>query len=113
MTTKTETQQPATAPPTEHAAFRLTDQDVELLRAALSAKLTEREADVLVWYQELPRVWEEGHEGHCALVHDGKIVSLWDTHNDAIQAGYDKFGFDRPFFRPTLRAVNSTVSGHS
>jgi hypothetical protein len=88
----------ATSPPDASVPqFRLTDEDIALLRAAIPAKLKERESDVLVWYCELPRLLEEGHEGRCALVQGGKIASLWDTHNDAVQAGYNQFGVDVPF----------------
>jgi hypothetical protein len=88
---------------TEPAPFRLTDEDLELLRAAMSAKLKEQEADILVCYRELPRLLEEGHEGRFALVHEGQIVSLWDTLEDAVQAGLDKYGLDRPFLTPTIQ----------
>lgn len=30
--------------------------------------------------------------GKFALIHDGDVVGTYDTRNDAISAGYDKFG---------------------
>lgn len=37
------------------------------------------------------------HEGEFALVHGTEIVGIFPTRNDAVDAGYDKFGLT-PFF---------------
>jgi hypothetical protein len=68
----------------------------------LTGMLKEREADVLGWYQSLPRLLAEGEEGRHALMHEGKVVSIWDTHNDAVHAGYEKFGVDGRFGAPQI-----------
>jgi hypothetical protein len=46
------------------------------------------------WWRVLPRLLAEGQHGRFALIQEGRLVSVWDTYADAIQAGYDKFGID-------------------
>jgi hypothetical protein len=83
-----------TTPTPAPAVFQMTEEDLALLRGSLTGTLMEREADVLSWYQALPRLLAEGEEGRYALMYDGQVVSIWDTLGDAIQAGLEKFGVD-------------------
>jgi hypothetical protein len=32
------------------------------------------------------------HEGKFALIHGDELAGTWDTYEDALQAGYQKFG---------------------
>ena len=67
-------------------------EDLDLLQATLPEKARERLADILCFWRELPRLLDEGHQDQVALLHDGELISLWDTLGDAAQAGYDTFG---------------------
>jgi hypothetical protein len=44
----------------------------------------------------LPRLLAEGEEGRWVLLKGSEVISTWDTFNDAIQVGYNRFG-EAPF----------------
>jgi hypothetical protein len=46
--------------------------------------------------REVYRLMCHGGRGRFALIKGDKVVSVWDTHNDAIQAGRERFG-QEPF----------------
>jgi hypothetical protein len=46
--------------------------------------------------RELPRLLQEGHRGKYALIRGDAIDSVWPTLDEAMAAGYDRFGVD-PF----------------
>jgi hypothetical protein len=57
--------------------------------------------EIATYLRELPRLLDEGYAGKYALVKGDEILSIWDTDNDAIQAGRDRFGLD-PIFVMTI-----------
>ena len=59
--------------------------------------------EIITFRRELPRLLAEGHEGRFALVKGDQVVSLWDTFDDAHQAGRDKFGFTPFLAQPVDR----------
>jgi hypothetical protein len=42
--------------------------------------------------RELGRLLSDGEEGRWVLAKGDEVVGTWDTFNDAIQVGYDRFG---------------------
>jgi hypothetical protein len=62
-------------------------------------KMYERE--IATYLRELPRLLEEGYAGKHALIKDDEILSIWDTQNDAIEAGCERFGLE-PIFVKTI-----------
>lgn len=82
----------------ETAAPALTEDDLALLRASLTGTTKERETDVLDWYRTLPALLAQGHEGRYALIHDGQVVSVWDTYAAAMAAGHEEFSAERCFW---------------
>ena len=36
-------------------------------------------------------------EGKFALIQGDSVVGVWDTYEDALKAGYEKFGIQTPF----------------
>jgi hypothetical protein len=90
------------SPITRLPLFELTEEDVAILRSALPDSAKPREGDCLAYWRELPRLLADGHASRFALLEGGRVVSIWDTHSDAVQAGYDKFGYDRPFMTPQI-----------
>src|SRR4051812_12063307 len=48
--------------------------------------------ELATYQRELPRLLTEGAEGRWVLVQGDVVISVWDTFNDTIQAGYDRFG---------------------
>ncbi len=54
------------------------------------------ERDFACYRRELSRLLAEGHGGRYALIHDGQVLSVWDTQRDAMQAGCERFGLE-PF----------------
>jgi hypothetical protein len=83
-----------TEPKAPAPAFQFSDDDLAILLAALPESARGREADCLAWWHVLPCLLAEGQQGRFALIQEGRIVSIWDTYGDAMQASYDKFGID-------------------
>jgi hypothetical protein len=103
MTTRTATPPSETPAPPEAESFRFTEEDLALLRSTLPDKLQVWADDTIAWCRELPRLLEEGHEGRTALIHQGQLINIWDTAEDATQAGLDKYGLDRQFSTPPIK----------
>ena len=53
--------------------------------------------DLNALLREVPRLLHEGQQGRYALIENGKLLSIWDTYSDALQAGYEAFGVDGRF----------------
>lgn len=53
-------------------------------------------AEELETYQENKEELLGQHEGKFALVHDGEVVKVFDSKEDAISSGYERFG-NTPF----------------
>jgi hypothetical protein len=51
------------------------------------------ETEILIYMRELPRLLAEGHEGRHVLIKGDEVLSLWDTHEEAYEAGRMKFGW--------------------
>ncbi|MFO0807708.1 MAG: hypothetical protein U0746_03720 [Gemmataceae bacterium] len=60
--------------------------------ANLPSQLAPLAPEIVEFYRELPRLIAEGHTGKIALVKAGQPITVWDTTDDALQAGYDRFG---------------------
>ena len=45
------------------------------------------------------------NEGRFVLISGSRIVSIWDTYEDAVNAGYREFGINTPFFVKQISAV--------
>ena len=84
---------------------QLTDDDLDILVAAIPESAKRRQADCIALWRELPRLLAEGEAGRFALIHGGSVISLWDSLNDAAQAGYEKFGVDGLFMTPSINAL--------
>jgi hypothetical protein len=53
------------------------------------------ERELEAFGKQLPELLkDEGKRGKYALVHGDDIDSVWPTIEDALQAGYDRFGLD-------------------
>ena len=58
-------------------------QDSDFFKEELAAY--EREKDRLV----------KGNEGRYVVIRGGNVAGIWDTYEDALHAGYEKFGLER------------------
>lgn len=56
--------------------------------------------EINTYRRELPRLLAEGHEGRFVLIKGDEIVSVWDTFDDAIQAGCERFGLETFIAQP-------------
>jgi hypothetical protein len=63
--------------------------------------LTLYEREIATYLRELPRLLAEGYAWKHALVKGDEVLSVWDTQNDAIQAGCERFGVE-PIFVKTI-----------
>ncbi|MCI0462493.1 MAG: hypothetical protein L0Z62_36545 [Gemmataceae bacterium] len=49
----------------------------------------------LTFRRELPRLLAEGHEGKWTLVKGEALAGLYPTRDEAVLAGYEKFGLEQ------------------
>ena len=45
-----------------------------------------------------------GKEGKYVLIHDAELGGVWDTYEDALQAGYRQFGM-KPFLVKQIQGI--------
>jgi hypothetical protein len=62
--------------------------------STLSPGLQKIKREIKTYRRELPRLLAEGQEGRVALIKGDEVVSLWDTFDEAYQAGRERFGLD-------------------
>jgi hypothetical protein len=55
------------------------------------------ERELETYRREVARLLAEGHRDKFALIKGEQVDSVWDTQDDALRAGYDRFGLDEPF----------------
>lgn len=46
--------------------------------------------------KEMPRLLQEGHRGKYVLIRGDQVHGVWDTLDETLAAGYDRFGVE-PF----------------
>lgn len=63
--------------------------------------------EIATYRRELPRLLAEGHEGRFVLIQGDQVISLWDTFEDAYQAGVQQFSLG-PFLAQPLDARDLT-----
>jgi hypothetical protein len=68
-----------------------------------SMKQFDRELETL--YRALPDLLATGHEGRHVLIHEDVVVGVWDTSDEALRVGYEKFDSGR-FIAPRIRRDN-------
>lgn len=50
-----------------------------------------------------------GSEGKYVLIHGKEPASVWDTYEDALQAGYQKYGL-KPFLVKQIQGIEAVQS---
>jgi hypothetical protein len=49
-------------------------------------------AEIATYRRELPRLLAEGHAERFVLIKGDEVIGVWDTSDDAYQAGCQRFG---------------------
>ena len=65
---------------------------------------SERLASELATYEAHKEELVSQHEGRYALVHGSEIAGVWDTYNDALESGYQKFKLE-PFLVKQIQSI--------
>jgi hypothetical protein len=68
--------------------------------SSLPESLRHLHQEIATYRRELPRLLAEGQEGRVALVRGDQIVSIWDTFQDAYQAGRGQFDLEAFLAQP-------------
>ncbi len=55
------------------------------------------EKELETYLREKARLLSEGQAGRYVLIHGEEVVGTFDTLDDALEAGYNRFGLDEPF----------------
>lgn len=82
-----------------------------------AAPRTPCSADFAEYLRVLPKLLQDGDERRVALIHRGKLISIWDTAGDALQAGFGQFGADagfltQPVSRRDLQTAGAAARPH-
>jgi hypothetical protein len=62
------------------------------------------EKELETYHRELPNMLT--NEGKHVLIHEDNVAGFWDTYEDALQAGYERFGL-KPFLVKRVQAVET------
>jgi hypothetical protein len=65
------------------------------------------EKEQAAYERELPKLMESG--GEFVVIHEGSVVGIFDTYNDALKIGYEKFQL-KPFLVKRIEAVEQVHS---
>ena len=60
------------------------------------------EQEMKTYQRELPSLLQ--HEGKFALIHEDEVAGPYDTYEDALKAGYEKYDL-RPFLVKRIQAI--------
>lgn len=64
--------------------------------------------EIRTYRRELPRLLAEGHEGHYVLIKGNEVLSIWDTFDDACQAGGERFALGEHFLAQPIDSRDLT-----
>jgi hypothetical protein len=65
----------------------------------------ELDRELELFDKELPRLISAGAVGKFVLIGDGECVGVWDTYEDALQAGYQSFGLNTRFMVKKIEGI--------
>src|SRR5437763_17153320 len=74
----------STTTPTSDLADRLRDR--------LPASLRPLAQEIATYYHALPQLLADGHAVRIVRIHRDSVVNVYDTDEDAITAGHERFG---------------------
>ena len=83
----------------------------ECTAAQLPDQLQPLAEEICTYFRELPRLLKDGQEGRVALIRGGELISIWDTFEAALRAGYDTFGMDRFMAQPIKKKDADDLAG--
>ncbi|MDA8079986.1 MAG: hypothetical protein M0Z79_13755 [Nitrospiraceae bacterium] len=63
------------------------------------------EKELETFRKKLPELKQ--HEGKYALIHDAEVIDTFVSYEDAIKAGYNKFGLDEPFLVKQIKSFEA------
>jgi len=64
-----------------------------------------------IFYDSLKdRLIHDGQAGRYALIGEGVFVGVWESYEDALQAGYNHFGITKRFLVKQIQDFGQAVS---
>ena len=64
--------------------------------------------EIKTYCRELPRLLDEEHDGKFAVIKGDEVLSVWDTANDAYQAGRMRFALGETFLVQPIDSEDMT-----
>jgi hypothetical protein len=64
--------------------------------------------EIATFARELPRLLANDEEGRWVVIHLEELIGIWDTVDDALQSGYERFPLE-PFLVRQLRSEQSAA----
>ena len=58
-----------------------------------------------IFEKEKARLLADGSGGKFVLIGQGSVVGVWDTYEDALTAGYGKFGLNTRFMVKKIEGI--------
>ena len=65
------------------------------------------ELELATYRKNLPALLQQ--EGKFVLIRQDQVIGVFATQEDALAAGYDRFGLDAPFFIRQIKAVEAPL----
>lgn len=62
------------------------------------------EQEIRTYLRELPRLLAEGQEGRFVVIKGDEVLSVWDTFDDACQAGRERIPLGEAFLAQPIDA---------
>jgi hypothetical protein len=64
--------------------------------------------EIRTYLRELPRLLADGNEGKFVLIKGDEVLSIWDTFDDAYQAGRERFPLHVAFLAQPIDPLDLT-----
>jgi len=66
---------------------------------------TDLSEELRIYEQRKDQLIADGHTGKFAVVGAGDVLGVWETYEDALQAGYAKLGLTKPFLVKKIQGI--------
>jgi hypothetical protein len=69
----------------------------------------ELQSELEIYEREKERLIAAGDQGKFAVIGDGALAGVFDTYEDALKVGYNRFGLETRFLVKKVEAVEGVL----
>jgi len=67
------------------------------------------ERELETYLKERPRLLAEGQAGRFVVIHGNEVLGVYDTLEEALEAGYNRFGLDELFMARQIAEIDKPL----